>query len=34
MHTGVTLETQQLPDAINNEGFGSIWLEPDNRLNQ
>ena len=28
MHTGVTLETQQLPDAINNEGFGSIWLEP------
>lgn len=26
-YTGLTLETQQLPDAINNEGFGSILLE-------
>lgn len=26
-YTGLTLETQQLPDAINNEGFGSIILE-------
>lgn len=27
-HTGVTLETQQLPDAVNLENFGSVWLEP------
>lgn len=29
MHTGVTLETQQLPDAVNKSNFGSIWLEPE-----
>jgi len=29
VHTGLTLETQQLPDAVNLEGFGSIWLKPD-----
>lgn len=28
VHTGLTLETQQLPDAVNIEDFGSIWLEP------
>ncbi|WP_192986584.1 aldose epimerase family protein [Carnobacterium mobile] len=26
-YSGLTLETQQLPDAINNEGFGSIILD-------
>lgn len=26
-HGGITLETQALPDAINQEGFGSIVLE-------
>jgi aldose 1-epimerase len=28
MHSGIALETQQLPDAVNQKGFGSIWLEP------
>ena len=28
-HMGVCLEAQLLPDAINNEGFGSIILEPE-----
>lgn len=28
MHSGIALETQQLPDAVNKKGFGSIWLEP------
>lgn len=28
-HGGVTLETQQLPDAINHDNFGSIVLKPD-----
>lgn len=28
MHAGLTLETCLLPDAVNQEGFGSIWLEP------
>lgn len=27
-HSGIALETSQLPDAVNQEGFGSIWLEP------
>lgn len=27
-HGGVTLETQQLPDAINHQRFGSIVLKP------
>lgn len=26
-HSGITLETQVLPDAINHEGFGNIVLE-------
>lgn len=28
VHAGITLETCALPDAVNKEGFGSIWLEP------
>lgn len=32
MHTGVTLETQQLPDAVNKADFGSIWLEPEEKF--
>lgn len=32
-YSGLTLETQQLPDAINNEGFGSIILEVDQTFN-
>lgn len=28
VHAGITLETCALPDAVNQEGFGSIWLEP------
>ncbi len=28
VHAGITLETCTLPDAVNQEGFGSIWLEP------
>ena len=27
-HAGITLETCALPDAVNQVGFGSIWLEP------
>lgn len=29
VHGGITLETCALPDAVNQENFGSIWLEPD-----
>src|SRR5690625_4511473 len=29
MHCGIALETQNLPDAVNQSNFGSIWLEPD-----
>lgn len=28
VHSGITLETCALPDAVNQEGFGSVWLEP------
>lgn len=28
VHGGITLETCALPDAVNQENFGSIWLEP------
>lgn len=28
-HEGLTLETQTLPDAVNQENFGSIWLDPE-----
>lgn len=28
-YAGITLETQQLPDAINQEAFGNIILHPD-----
>ncbi len=28
-YAGITLETQALPDAINQEGFGDITLRPD-----
>ncbi len=28
IHGGLTLETCRLPDAVNQENFGSIWLEP------
>ena len=28
-YAGITLETQALPDAINQEGFGDITLHPD-----
>lgn len=28
IHSGITLETQQLPDAVNHKYFGSIWLNP------
>lgn len=28
-YAGVTLETQQLPDAVHHEGFGDIFLNPD-----
>lgn len=28
-HSGIALETSGLPDAVNQEGFGSIWLSPD-----
>lgn len=28
VHGGLTLETCALPDAVNQENFGSIWLEP------
>ncbi len=28
VHAGITLETCALPDAVNQEGFGSVWLEP------
>lgn len=27
-HSGITLETQVLPDAVNHEGFGNIVLNP------
>lgn len=26
-HSGIALETSSLPDAVNQEGFGSIWLD-------
>lgn len=29
-HSGIALETSALPDAVNHENFGSIWLEPNN----
>lgn len=29
VHSGLALETQQLPDAVNHEDFGSIWLDPE-----
>lgn len=28
-HSGIALETSKLPDAVNQENFGSIWLEKD-----
>lgn len=28
IHAGITLETCALPNAVNQEGFGSVWLEP------
>ena len=28
VHGGITLETCRLPNAVNQEKFGSIWLEP------
>lgn len=28
-YSGVTLETQALPDAIHHKGFGNIILRPD-----
>lgn len=28
-HSGITLETSTLPDAVNHENFGSIFLSPD-----
>lgn len=28
VHAGITLETCALPDAVNQKGFGSIWLKP------
>lgn len=28
-YAGITLETQNLPDAINQEGFGNVVLHPD-----
>ena len=27
-HSGITLETCSLPDAVNQENFGSIFLNP------
>lgn len=27
MHSGIALETSTLPDAVNQEDFGSIWLD-------
>lgn len=29
VHSGLALEAQQLPDAVNHEAFGSIWLDPE-----
>lgn len=31
-HSGIALETSLLPDAVNHEGFGSIWLEPNEKF--
>lgn len=31
-HAGVTLETQALPDAVNQEDFGSIFLNPNEKF--
>lgn len=32
-HSGIALETSALPDAVNHEEFGSIWLEKDKKFN-
>lgn len=32
VHGGLTLETCALPDAVNQENFGSVWLEPDDKF--
>ena len=31
-HSGLTLETQALPDAVNQKDFGSIWLKPEEKF--
>lgn len=31
-HSGIALETSFLPDAVNQEGFGSIWLKPNEKF--
>lgn len=31
-HSGIALETSALPDAVNQEDFGSIWLEPNKKF--
>ena len=31
-HSGIALETSLLPDAVNQEGFGSIWLKPNEKF--
>lgn len=31
-HSGIALETSQLPDAVNQENFGSIWLKPNEKF--